>query len=170
MMKNIIFLLLGIFSLIACTEENPGLYTGNDYIQFYYNGTASSEIKANPVKYPSISAKKTRDTAYFRLQVAGHTSKYPRVIRFEQYVDSTSLTYSELAQPGVNYVSFDDPEIQKLMVIPADSIYMNIPVIVTYDMTVKGSFVLDFKLVETEDFEVGNQRELSKGKLSISNY
>ena len=57
----------------------------------------------------------------------------------------------------MNYVAFDDPEMEKCCVVPADSVSVNIPIIVTYNPAIAGSykgFMLAFKLVDSEDFEI----------------
>ena len=59
---------------------------------------------------------------------------------------------------GVNYVPFDDPEmVRKNLVLPADSVQVKIPVIVTYDPSIAGtakSFVVGLKLIDSGDLRV----------------
>ena len=61
------------------------------------------------------------------------------------------------AVEGVNYVPFDDPEMVKNLVLPADSVQVKIPVIVTYDPSIAGtakSFVVGLKLIDSGDLRV----------------
>lgn len=168
---SIILFVVSIVMLVSCHYEKPGFYEGNAYIQFYYSGLMNQDTTeriTNPLNYPYVSSTRLQDTAWFRLQAVGGPVNRDRKVKFEQY--SVELTGSSMeAVPGVNYVAFDDPEMQKYMIIPADSVYMNIPVVILYDTEKKGSFVLNFELVPTEDFELGVPT-LLKGKYSISNY
>ena len=165
----LLFLLLAAF--VSCTEEKPGYYAGENYVQFY-NSAASVryDVKTNPSKYPStLSASITRDTAYFKVQVIGQPSDKPRKVRFEQYYDETD-TYPQ-AEPGVNYVPFDDASLQEMMVVPGDTAYAEIPVVVLYDVTLPSGGttqyrILNFRIVDSEDLILG-QKFLSKGRLQI---
>ena len=61
-----------------------------------------------------------------------------------------------LLRPG-KIMAFDDPEMEKCCVVPADSVSVNIPIIVTYNPAIAGSykgFMLAFKLVNSDDFEI----------------
>ena len=169
---SIIIFVFGVISFASCRYEKPGFYEGRDYIQFYYSGNLlhkdSNEVKTSPVNYPYISSTRLRDTAWFRLKAVGTPSRRERQVRFEQYTNEADKNYIE-AVPGVNYVAFDDPEIQKYMVIPADSVHMNIPVVILYDTGTRGSVALNFKLVSTDDFELG-MPTLLKGRCMYSNY
>ena len=55
------------------------------------------------------------------------------------------------------------------MIMPADSVYMNIPVVILYDAATRGSVALNFQLVPTVDFELG-ELTLRKGRYLFSNY
>ena len=158
-----------LLGLAACTVEKPGNYIGENYIQFYYGSPVTFDMVTMPVKPLSgLNANRLQDTAYFRVQVIGQPSDAPRKVRFEQYVDERDV--ADQAVAGVNYVSFDDPSILKLMVIPGDSAYFNIPVVMLYDKAIAGmnkACVLRFRIVDSEDLILG-QAFLSKGLLTFS--
>ena len=130
--------------------------------------TVKVDRKTAPLNYPYVNSNRLRDTAWFRLQAVGRPAQKDRLVRFEPYINKADSNYIT-AVPGVNYVAFDDPEIQRHMIIPADSVYMNIPVVILYDAETKGSVALNFQLVPTDDFELG-ELTLRKGRYSYSNY
>ncbi len=167
----IILFLVCATSFVACHYERPGFYEGGNYIQFYYDNLVykdSSDYLTRPQNYPYISSTRLQDTAWFRVQAVGQPAHYDRAVRFEPYVNAADSNSTE-AVPGVHYVAFDDPEIQPLMVVPADSVYMDIPVVILYDADTRGSVALNFRLVATDDFEIG-MPTLSKGHFIWSNY
>lgn len=157
-MKQLAIIIFCVLGFVACEYEKPGFYEGRDYIQFYYKGHLiykdSNDVKAVSLNYASVSATRLRDTAWFRLHAIGMPSNRDRKIQFEQYVNEADSNYV-VAVPNVNYVAFDHSEIQKYMVIPADSVYMNIPVVILYDAGAKRRVALNFRLVPTDDFELG---------------
>lgn len=168
---SIILFFVCIVMAVSCHYEKPGFYQERTYIQFYYPNLINkdtTDYMTRPLNYPYINSNRLKDTAWFRLQVVGGPVKWDREVKFRQY--SVELTGNDMeAVPGVNYIPFDDPEIQKRMIIPADSVYMNVPVVILYDTEKKGTFVLNFELVPTDDFELG-MPSLSKGMYRISNY
>lgn len=102
---------------------------------------------------------KLRDTLYFKLWVMGNISTHDRRLVLKQSVlsstDSSSYANKNVAVAGVNYVAFDDPEMEKFLIIPPDSSYVYIPVIMTYDPTIAGTrqdFRLHFEIVPTDEF------------------
>ena len=168
-MKLHLILILGsILGIISCSHEKPGYYEGGDYIQFWVaNPDASVGYVVNSLNYPSINSKRMYDTAWLRVQVIGTTSSEDRRIKLEQY-DQKDEYYIQ-AVPGVNYVPFDDPDLQRFMIMPKDSSTVKIPIVVKYDVNIKASVNLYVRLVATEDFELG-QVGWTRGKVSYSNY
>lgn len=168
-MKLHLILILGcVWGAIACSHEKPEFYKGGNYIQFWVGEPdASIGYVVTPKNYPRINSNQLYDTAWLRVQVVGEISPRDRRIKFEQY-DQEDAYYTQ-AVAGVNYVPFDDPELQKYMVIPADSSAVNIPVVVKYDVNTKASINLYLRLLPTEDFELG-QVGWTKAKVSYSNY
>ena len=168
-----LFIIVFLFCLgvASCHYEKPEFYGEGDYIQFYYSNLINKDTndrKTAPLNYPYVNSNRLRDTAWFRLQAVGRPAPKDRLVRFEPYINKADSNYIT-AVPGVNYVAFDDPEIQRYMIIPADSVYMNIPVVILYDAETKGSVALNFQLVPTNDFELG-ELTLRKGRYSYSNY
>lgn len=168
-MKLHIILILGcVFGAIACSHEKPDFYKGGSYVQFWREipGADSGTI-VSPTNYPWINSSREYDTAWFRIQAVGIPSSKDRQIKFEQY-DQEEEYYIQ-AVAGVNYVPFDDPELQKYMVIPGDSTEVLVPVVIKYDPNTSASLSLHLRLVPTADFELG-QPGLTRGRLTFSNY
>ena len=168
-----LFIIVFLFCLgvASCHYEKPEFYEEGDYIQFYYSNLINKDTndrKTAPLNYPYVNSNRLRDTAWFRLQAVGMPAKKDRIVRFEPYINKADSNYIT-AVPGVNYVAFDDPDIQRHMIIPAEAVYMNIPVVILYDAETKGSVALNFQLVPTNDFELG-ELTLRKGRYSYSNY
>lgn len=166
MMMFFVVVCLGV---IACHEEDAGYYTGENYIQFYSTyPNASSDITSVWIgttqagigySWPHVGPNKNRDTVYYRLQAVGELSDKVREVRFEQYFE----VGDELqAEPGVDYVPFDDPELLKHYVLLPDSAFVNVPVVFLYnenkttDKTDNKPLFLYFRLVVTDDFQLGS--------------
>lgn len=148
----------------ACHEEKVGVYSlEEDYVySAYYSSRYSSVVASDNNLYfwgissmPYVNSTILRDTVYIRVDVAGMPRDYDRHIKLEQF--NYEYQGRDTAVAGVNYVAFDDPEVEALLVVPKDSVAAEIPVIVTYDPASAGqyqSFILAFRLVESEDFKV----------------
>lgn len=114
-----------------------------------------------------VSSTKLRDTLYFRLMVYGQKSTKDRYFSLKQstlsHVDSVSYVNDStaVAVEGINFVAFDDPEMQKYCVIHPDSSSVYIPIIMTYDPNTAGerqNFCLYFEIVPNEEISVFDPR------------
>lgn len=149
----------------SCSEEKPGFYEGPDGITFY---DADKNNLADP--YPNKSgllwSGAERDTVYFKLIVYGEPSTKERRFALKQSaytVEDSVNFYKEyaVAQAGINYVSFDDPEMEQYYIVPKDSSSIMVPVILLYDKSIAGTrrdFRLLFDLEPTEDLSVFDPR------------
>jgi len=172
-MKRVLLIILCIVGLwCACTEEKPGFYRGGGGLCFYPSRTNDS--------YPYfgdgidgrdsmtiVSSTKLRDTLYFRLMVYGQKSTKDRYFSLKQsvlsHLDSVSYVNDStaVAVEGVNFVSFDDPEMQKYYVIHPDSSNVYVPIIMTYDPNTAGerqNFCLYFEIVPNDEISVFDPR------------
>lgn len=168
-MKLHLILIIGcMLGIISCSHEKPDFYGGKNYIQFWVEEPdASIGYVINPINYPWVNPEQLYDTAWFRVQAVGLPSSKDRQIKMEQY-DQEEEYYIQ-AVSGVNYVPFDDPKLQKYMIMPKDSSAVNIPVVIKYDVNTSASLNLYLRLLPTEDFELG-QIGWTRGKVSFSNY
>lgn len=147
----------------ACSEEKVGVYSlTDDYIYMPYFQDIYGTMTALDSAYMfynktalNVSSTQKRDTFYFRVLVAGLAKDIDRKIKIAPY--TCEVSGKEEAVEGVNYIAFDDPEMEKNLVVSADSLGVNVPIIVTYDPAIAGkskSFIVAFKLIESEDFRV----------------
>jgi hypothetical protein len=163
----------------ACTEEKVEVYSLTDeYIYIPYNSNLyRADMRLSDSVYMfynksalSVHSMQERDTFYFRVLVTGAAKKVDRKIKLESW--ENEVTGKEAAVPGVNYIAFDDPEMERNLILPADSVGVNIPIIVTYDPVIAGqwkSFVVTFKLAESEDFKVlGTNSDITSGNAARS--
>ena len=165
-----------LIGLVSCVEERAGYYDGTtNWVQFYYlwhTGTVYVSVPYLPYEgySPFMSASTLRDTTYFRLHLVGFPSDTPRRVRLEPYNGELAYDYISRAEPGVDYVAFDDPEMEPHLLVPGDTAYVDIPVIVLHNPEKYGSTLqLDFKLVDSEDLEVGDTC-LMRARLTIYQY
>ena len=174
MKKYFVIAICCVLGFLACTEERPGYYKGEDnWVQFYYVYTFNKTYIA-PAYLPYegyqayVHSGKLRDTVYYRLHLIGQVSDKPRKVAFEPYETEMKYDYYTPAVEGGNYVAFDDPEMEKFLIIPGDSAYINIPVIVKYNPAVTSYtyYQLDFRLVNTEDLVIGDTCFM-KGRLEF---
>lgn len=158
---RILFVILIILSLGACSEEKVGVYSlENSYVYFVYDklqqmGMVDSMFYVPGPTLTKQSYGQTRDTIYYRVGVVGLPAKIDRKIEIETF--DYEIDGTKQAVAGVNYIGFDAPEMEKYLVIPADSLGVTIPIVLTYDESTFGTyqkFVVAFRLVETEDFKL----------------
>lgn len=149
----LLILIIGGF-LFSCTEENVELYKRKDNYIFF---VLTSDMRALDSLYsykwslnvPSYN--KTKDTVYFRVGVGGNWANGPRKIKLEQYTHPEDPTIPD-AVPGEDYIAFDDLVMEQHYTISADSLEIDIPIIITSKTYT--SKMLDFRLVDSDDFKV----------------
>ena len=174
MKKIILMILLGIGLWSACTEEKPGYYRGGSGLNFYYD--QSGPYDSNPYfgegidgrdSMTYVSSTKQRDTLWFRIMVYGEKLTGERFFSLKQstlsHLDSTSYINDSttVAVEGVNFVPFDDPQMQQYCVIHPDSANVYVPIIAIYDPATAGKrqrFKLFFEIVPSENISVFDSR------------
>ena len=169
----IIVFLIGMVVVASCSEELVEPYERTESYIFFMRMSGMTAVDSlydynTTINLPSGS--KTKDTVYFKVGVGGNYGKGPRKITLKQYTYEDMSYVAEEAVPGVDYIAFDDPVMEEYYTIPADSLEMRIPIIITSPTTYPRK-VLNFKLVENEDFKVlhkGTQElGISAGRIKI---
>ena len=187
-MKNAwITILCSVCLWSACTEEVvPSIYTGPDGINFYYDQVGPYDADPYPggssVQSGSLSNSSPRDTLWFRILVMGNLSDKERSFSLKQStlsaIDSSSYYTGgvKVAVPGVNYIAFDDPEMQKYYVIPPAVSYVDVPVIMMRDPEAfVGSskfsmqYCLHFGIVPTDELKILDPR-FYRAKLTFTQW
>ena len=174
MKRLVLIVILGIGLWAACTEEKPGYYRGGTGLNFYYDQIGPYD--SNPYfgegidgrdSMTYVSSAKQRDTLWFRIMVYGEKLTEERGFSLRQsvlsHLDSTSYINDSttVAVEGVNFVPFEDPEMQKYCVIHPDSSSVYVPIIATYDPATAGKrqrFKLYFEIVPSEDVSIFDSR------------
>lgn len=169
----VIVLLISMVVVASCSEELVEPYTSTDDYVFFMQ---TSDLRAvdslydynTTIRLPSGS--KTKDTVYFKIGVGGNFARGDRKIKLEQYTYEDISYVAEEAVPGVDYIAFDDPVMEVHYTIPADSLEMRIPIIITSPSSSPRK-VLNFRLVENDNFKVlhrGTQElGISAGRIKI---
>lgn len=159
-MKNILIMMCcACFLLGACDKaEVPSVYVGPDGINFYYDqeGPYDADPYPNSSKEGSLSSSQPTDTLWYKILIMGNVSDKERKFALKQsdLSASDSLYYYtglipqvKVAVPGVNYVAFDAPEMEKYYVIPPHSSEILVPVILIRDSNaVFASFSIKYRL------------------------
>lgn len=173
MERILITMLCSVCLWCACTkEEVPSIYTGPDGVNFYYDqaGPYDSDPYPNSNKQGSLNSSKLRDTLWFKILVLGNPCNKDRKFTLKQSALSAldSVGYYtghtpqvKVAEAGVNYVPFDDPEIEKYCVIPAGAADVMVPVIMIYNPAIAGkseTFRIHFEFVETDELVILDPR------------
>lgn len=161
----LIVIFVAIIVATSCSEEIVEPYTRTDNYVFFMQ---TSEVRAIDSLYdynrtiylPSYN--RTRDTVYFKVGVGGNYATGDRKIKLEQYTYDDPTYIAEEAVAGVDYIAFDDPLMQEHYTIPADSIEMRIPIILTSPSSYPRK-VLNFRLVANEEFQVFDQGTMELG-------
>lgn len=142
LMKNIFvkFWILGLIAvLFSCTEKYP-MYNIKDTrlgFKFKYDESAQmvldSAIRFSFVYQPEL----TETTVWVEVQTSGFLSDKDRTFEVEQVVADAGNIFTDLpagtvvmnAEAGVHFKSFDDPEIKRQLVVPANSATAKFPIV-----------------------------------------
>lgn len=156
----------------SCKQEFPAPFIGKNYIQF----TPTNGIKTVVTAYSSFyyaDPSKTTDTILFDVTSLGlvpDKTTYLKLSPILGPIVTTAYPNAVDAVPGVNYVSFDDPGIQKLMKLDAGKTNGKIPVVIKRDPSLKTTmYQLHFKLSDSEDYLAGNPKYI-EGLVYISDF
>lgn len=164
-MKKLYILLIGIAALIiaSCTQEDiTGFLMPDSRLNFQYfdaNGDEvvdvaemTDEMRIYPFSFVYSGLNAERDTIWLPATTMGVLSSEARPYALRQIQVEGVLN----AQPGVHYVSFNDPEVQNLYQVPSDSNHVLIPLILLRDVSLKDTTViLEFGFAENAYFKPG---------------
>lgn len=167
----------GIFAIIllllsSCKQDFPEPFTGKSYIQF----TPTNGIKVVVTSYSSFyyaDPSKTTDTILFDVTSLGLVPSKTTYIKLTPIlgpIAATKFPNAVDAVPDVNYVSFDDPNLQKLMKLDPGKTNGKIPVILKRDASLKTTmYQLHFKLADSDDYLAGNPKYI-EGLVYITDF
>lgn len=172
-MKNFIYFMLPLcLGLTGCHEENGLLFNEKARVLL------TTDIGDYSYSFVWSDASTKRDTVYFPVRVMGGPSDKDRHVVFEQvseynvtytkdkwgYVtDSVVTERADKAVAGRHYVAFDDPEYQKLSIIPAGKVSSRVGIILLRDASLATEKVrLRIRLKANDDFELGERKFLER--------
>ncbi len=145
-MKQVIWYITLLFvTFLSACEEKYDMYSEPDNrLNIISDTLISYTFTVKP-------AEVVLDTVWVRVQTMGLISDKDRVVKFEQVpVDTLN------ALPGIHYVAFDDPQVRDLYQVPAHRNYVDLPILVKRDISLKSETVnLKIRLVDGPDFKVG---------------
>lgn len=161
-MKKLYICIVSLVCLLTgCEEKVTLLYENTPALYFYKGVDYTNNIKQNDSLTYSFYVKeldRVRDTIYLNVRTMGITKDFPRAISLVQ----TNVGETGAAVAGTHYVAFDAPEVKDLMVIPANAVIANIPVILLRDKSMKfDEFRLNLEIQENENFNVGLEAQKS---------
>lgn len=156
-MRTSISICAGILLLCAACEKDIARYeTEQDRLNFVL------EDERNDINPPIIRktfvydpADVVRDTVYVPVNSMGFVRDYDRYFKVEQVLEKSDSVFN--AEPGVHYVSFDDPGVSSMMYIPAGEMEGQIPIIALRDRSMRDTItVLHLRIIPSDDFLPGD--------------
>jgi len=157
------FVFMAIFS---CKKAEIPVYSGEKQIQFIDTIPQGFTFLYHP-------SGVLQDTVWLPFRVIGGTSSTERFIKVKQVQEfRDSLIYNDAKEvidkkkvpveftaiPGKHYVGFDQPEIQKLLVIKPGQVEALLPVILLRDPNLKNnSYRLRLTFENNNEFTLGNK-------------
>ncbi|MEJ2882476.1 DUF4843 domain-containing protein [Pedobacter sp. GR22-6] len=151
-MNRFIYTLLSFLAIAAagCSKADELLY--NDIARIQLNDT--SAINST---FVYETAAVSRDTVYIPVNTIGDLSNVDRTVKLVQVAETGVV---DAAVAGVHYLAFDDPSIQPLMVVKANAVKAQIPVVLLRDPSLKEKTVrLRLELVANAQFGLGELRQ-----------
>lgn len=156
-MRTIISICSSILLLcIACEKDLPRFETEQDRLNFILederNDIIPSTIRKTFVYDPEDMV---RDTVYVPVNSMGFVRDYDRYFKVEQILENADSVFN--AEPGVHYISFDDPEVSRMMYIPAGEMEAYVPIIALRAPSMKDTVtVLHLRIIASDDFLPGD--------------
>lgn len=181
-MRNIVFAFCIGMLFVACQEDKPEPFYGENTVVFY--STDPSNVKQITKEFfwaAALDPNAEYDTCWIDVAAVGNTVSYDRELKIVQdtalgwdyiydkagnLVDSVSYVIPNQAEVGKHFVKFDDEGLKSFMKIPANAFQALIPVVMRKDESVKKTLTLQIRLVDTPTAKVGESR-LSTCQITI---
>lgn len=149
---------------MACEKDLPLYNTSDCWLNFVYYNYAGNIMKGESVtdamRQSTYSFIKTgasegqdiqRDTVWFEVSTMGFLSDKDRPVQLKQII-----TNDNDAQPGIDYIAFDDPEFYNICKVGANQSHVYIPIVVLNNEGLRnGNVRLTFAFDENEFFKPG---------------
>ncbi|MDD4031985.1 MAG: DUF4843 domain-containing protein [Bacteroidales bacterium] len=156
-MKQFLYVLLLLLA-VACKTDDYLLYEDYARLQFgpepdkIYNTNFKYADTLKTVTFVYYGSDVTRDTIFYDIYTIGRLSGKDQPFKIKQ----VNLPDSDNAQPGVHYLSFDDPTLQASYVIKANTNHAKVPVIALRNASLKQKeFTLCFQIEANGNYQAG---------------
>jgi hypothetical protein len=143
-MKKVLFLILGIFALVSCSQnepisyvDNPAIYIASDNINysFFYSATGADEDNVN-----------------ITVHAMGNPSDIDRPFSLIQ----ANTGASDAAVAGTHFLAFDSNEMKSRMVMPAGKSEVKVPITLLKDASLNLKTVkLIVRVAANDNFKTG---------------
>lgn len=156
-----LFIWLVLISVTSCQKNELMEYEGENAL-YFAKGSIQDFKSITPghtiMQSDSISqsffllGSATRDIVYVQVNTMGHLTDIDRPIAIVQ----TNIGKSDAAIAGIHYLSFEDPEVKKQMIIPAGKAWGQFPVVLLRDESIEQKVVkLEIEIGSNEYFRPG---------------
>ncbi|MCD7939746.1 MAG: DUF4843 domain-containing protein [Bacteroides intestinalis] len=139
-------------------EGDNALYFANGAIQDLKSGdSGSTRMQKDSISQSFfLLGSVTQDIVYVQVNTMGHIADIDRPISIVQ----TNTGQNDAAIAGIHYLPFDDPEIKKLMVIPAGREWGQFPVVLLRDESLEQNVMrLEIGIGTNEYFRPGIDKQ-----------
>lgn len=152
-----------LLALASCKKDQYYLYDDVSRIQFgpeiarIYQPTYNLADTLKAFTFYYEDAALTEDTVFFDIYAIGGVAKQERSFTLEQEQVSNAVN----AEPGIDYVAFNDPRLTRNFVIKAGEVHTRVPVILLRNTGLKTKTVtLKLKVAVNENFQLGERSNL----------
>lgn len=155
---TIIMLLGGVSLFTSCEEQQLLEYQNDPGLQFYWGNIPGKSPQKDSMNCSFFVLKEEVmwDTVWLRIETMGFPAKEDRPVKLIQLPEAEEEV---MAQPNVHYLPFDSPELQSLMVVKANQVRADIPVILHKDPSLKTKeYRLSISIAPNDHFTNGITR------------
>ena len=155
-MKYGFFFFISVLAFVACQENEISTFDNESSLFFFrdiYNNNSKGTPQLDSTSYSFFLAGSIQiDTVWLDVLLTGSPSAQDRPFRIVQ----SNVGEPGAAVAGTHYVAFDDPEMVKRMVMPANKVSVALPVIMTRTPQMDTEeYRLDMEILPNEYFIQG---------------
>lgn len=150
----LIICMAGVFG--SCEKQESEKFEGDACLYFYRGSRGTGQQDSIRHSFFLIPEGQERDTILVDVRTMGFPADFNRPVKIVQ----TNAGEAGAAVAGVHYIGFDDAVLKEAMIIPANAVKMNLPVIVLHDPSLNtGKVRLEMAVVENEYFKPGIDKD-----------
>lgn len=162
-MKTIkyLLLLLWVACMASCQQVEVPINEQYSYVNFYDSLNQYRRcIQAKSLNFYYADKSVTRDTVWFDIISFANISKQDYQVKVSQRkISSNVILDMKDAEPGVQYVSFDDPAVQGLMILHKGALLDSVGIVVLRDRSLQeeGRRIV-MRIVDSDEVKAADQR------------